>query len=48
MGAASGAVAPPPSSMAASAADEYQDLRSPDAVDAAEHRGLHGPTRSMR
>jgi hypothetical protein len=28
-------VAPPPSSIAASAADEYQDLRSPDAKDAA-------------
>jgi hypothetical protein len=28
-------VAPPPSSIAASAADEYQDLRSPDARDAA-------------
>jgi hypothetical protein len=32
---ASGDVAPPPSSIAASAADEYQDLRSPDAKDAA-------------
>jgi hypothetical protein len=31
----SGDVAPPPSSIAASAADEYQDLRSPDAKDAA-------------
>jgi hypothetical protein len=31
----SGYVAPPPSSIAASAADEYQDLRSPDAKDAA-------------
>jgi hypothetical protein len=30
-----GGVAPPPSSIAASAADEYQDLRSPDAKDAA-------------
>jgi hypothetical protein len=29
------AVPPPPSSIAASAADEYQDLRSPDARDAA-------------
>jgi hypothetical protein len=28
-------VAPPPSSIATSAADEYQDLRSPDAKDAA-------------
>jgi hypothetical protein len=37
--AAKGDVTPPPSSIAASAADEYQDLRSPDAVDAAEHRG---------
>ena len=46
-GAASAAVAPPPSSMAASAADEYQDLRSPDAVDAAEHRGLHGADRGQ-
>jgi hypothetical protein len=27
-------VAPPPSSIAASAAEEYQDLRSPDAVEA--------------
>jgi hypothetical protein len=32
---ANGDVAPPPSSIAASAADEYQDLRSPDAKDAA-------------
>jgi hypothetical protein len=31
----SGDVAPPPSSIAASAADEYQDLRSPDTRDAA-------------
>jgi hypothetical protein len=31
----SGDVAPPPSSIAVSAADEYQDLRSPDAKDAA-------------
>ena len=31
----SGDVAPPPPSLAASAADEYQDLRSPDAKDAA-------------
>jgi uncharacterized iron-regulated membrane protein len=30
-----GEVAPPPSSIAVSAADEYQDLRSPDAKDAA-------------
>jgi hypothetical protein len=29
-------VAPPPSSIAASAAEEYQDLRSPDAVEAPE------------
>jgi hypothetical protein len=46
-------VAPPPSSMAASQAEEYndlrsagagggaQDLRSPDAQDAAAHRGLY-------
>jgi hypothetical protein len=34
-------VAPPPSLMAASAAEAYQDLRSPDAVDAAGHRGLY-------
>jgi hypothetical protein len=33
------AVPPPPSSIAASAADEYQDLRSPDARDAAAGRG---------
>jgi hypothetical protein len=46
-GAASGAVAPPPSSIAASAADEYQDLRSPDTVDAAEHRGLHEADRGQ-
>jgi hypothetical protein len=38
---------PPPSSIATSAQDEYeglrgsQDLRSPDAVDAAAHRGLY-------
>jgi hypothetical protein len=32
---------PPPSSIATSAADEYQDLRSPDAQDAAAHRGLY-------
>ncbi|MGH2743089.1 MAG: hypothetical protein ACRDN8_11505 [Thermoleophilaceae bacterium] len=32
---------PPPSSIAAEAGDEYQDLRSPDAADAAEHRGLY-------
>jgi hypothetical protein len=38
---ASGDAPPAPSSIAASAADEYQDLRSPDAVDAAEHRGLY-------
>ena len=46
-GAASGDVAPPPSSIAASAADEYQDLRSPDTVDAAEHRGLHEADRGQ-
>jgi hypothetical protein len=46
-GAASGAVAPPPSSIAASAADEYQDLRSPDTVDTAEHRGLHEADRGQ-
>jgi hypothetical protein len=34
-GSTSANVAPPPSSIAASAADEYQDLRSPDAKDAA-------------
>jgi hypothetical protein len=39
--AASGDVAPPPSSIAASAADEYQDMRAPDTVDAAKHRGLY-------
>ena len=33
------AVAPPPSSIAAPADDEYQDLRSPDAVDAARAAG---------
>ena len=32
-------VAPPPSSIAVSAAEEYQDLRSPDAVDAARAAG---------
>jgi hypothetical protein len=32
-------VPPPPSSIAVSAADEYQDLRSPDAVDAARAAG---------
>jgi hypothetical protein len=37
----SGEVAPPPSSIAAGAAGGYQDLRSPDAVDAAAHRGLY-------
>ena len=46
-GAASGAVAPPASSIAASAADDYQDLRSPDTVDAAEHRGLHAADRGQ-
>jgi hypothetical protein len=45
--AASGDVAPPASSIAASAADEYQDLRSPDAVDAAEHRGLYETDRGQ-
>jgi hypothetical protein len=40
-GAVTGDVAPPPSSIAAPAADEYQDLRSPDAADAAAHRGLY-------
>jgi hypothetical protein len=47
--AASRDAAPPPSSIAASAADEYQDLRSPDAVDAAGHRGVYaqkGPSES--
>ena len=38
---ASGEVAPPPSSIAAGATGEYQDLRSPDAADAAAHRGLY-------
>jgi hypothetical protein len=33
--------APPPSSLATQAEDEYQDLRSADARDAAEHRGLY-------
>jgi hypothetical protein len=37
-----GEVAPPPSSIAAQSQLEYQDLRSPDAVDAASHRGLYG------
>ena len=46
-GAATGDAAPPPSSIAASAADEYQDLRSPDTVDAAEHRGLHAADRGQ-
>lgn len=32
-------VPPPPSSIAVSAAEEYQDLRSPDAVDAARAAG---------
>jgi hypothetical protein len=44
---ASGDVPPPPSSMAASAADEYKDLRSPDAVDAAGHRGLYAADRDQ-
>jgi hypothetical protein len=43
---ASGDVPPPPSSIAA-AADEYQDLRSPDAVDAAGHRGLYAADRDQ-
>jgi hypothetical protein len=43
---ASGDVPTPPSSITASAADEYQDLRSPDAVDAAEHRGLYAERQS--
>ena len=34
-------VPPPPSSIAQSAEQAYQDLRSPDAVDAAQHRGLY-------
>jgi hypothetical protein len=46
-GTASRDAAPPPSSIAASAADEYQDLRSPDTVDAAEHRGLHEADRGQ-
>jgi hypothetical protein len=37
----SGDPAPPPSSIAASAEEEYRDLRSPDARDAAAHRGLY-------
>jgi hypothetical protein len=36
-----GQTAPPPSSIAQSDEKAYQDLRSPDAVDAAGHRGLH-------
>jgi hypothetical protein len=36
-----GDVPPPPSSIAASQADEYQDLRPPDVKDAAAHRGLY-------
>jgi hypothetical protein len=44
--AASGDVMPPPSSIAASAADEYQDLRSPDAKDASEGRGLYADAAS--
>ncbi len=32
-------VPPPPSSIAVSAAEEYQDLRSPDAIDAAREAG---------
>jgi hypothetical protein len=32
---------PPPSSIATSAENEYQDLRSPDAQDAAGHRGVY-------
>jgi hypothetical protein len=35
--------APPPSSIAVPAADEYQDLRSPDAADAASHRSVYAP-----
>ena len=34
---------PTPSSIARSAGDEYQDLRSPDATDAAAHRGIYAP-----
>ena len=34
-------VPPPPSSIAQSDEKAYQDLRSPDAVDAAGHRGLY-------
>ena len=56
--AAGGEVPPPPSSIAASQAEEYkelrsvdpagqsQDLRSPDAQDAAAHRGITRPTRA--
>jgi hypothetical protein len=44
-------VAPPASSIAASAADEYQDLRSPDALDAAlaqeRYLGSYGATVSQ-
>jgi len=46
---ASADVAPPPSSIAAGAANEYQDLRSPDAKDAA--RGVQtatGPSQDLR
>jgi hypothetical protein len=45
----SGDVAPPPSSIAVSAADEYQDLRSPDAKDAAREAGtVSGPGQDLR
>jgi hypothetical protein len=45
----SGDVAPPPSSIAVSAGDEYQDLRSPDAKDAARNAGSTSePSQDLR
>ena len=41
-------VAPPPSSIAASAGDEYQDLRSPDAKDAAVQATATQPGQDLR
>ena len=44
---ANGDVPPAASTLAASVADEYRDLRSPDAVDAAGHRGLYAADRDQ-
>ena len=44
-----GGVTPPPSSIAAGEGDTYQDLRSPDAKDAAREAGtVSGPSQDLR